>query len=448
MPPLGFEYLTSNQHTAYPFKEDAPGLRRGDNGSAGGIVPMDLLLDAVIYLSPSITGGYSKVYLYRIHREFDPASQFELTLSGPGGVTDILCVIPFQLGTGPILGVQTASGITVRLLKGSFDAFANELTPGTGMDFGTTLPFEDCVVQPRTHKLDGLLVCDSVGIPKPDQPLDGMRDRVRLQCGYNVSIGQAIISGSDETDLSLNVVPADGEGIAPISALPPRPVLNKAPMGLIPDRFGRVRVVGDDCYEITASGVIQIHGNCYACCTCDQYVAIAKALKAVIARADILKAKLLEVGSLKEQYEAAVKQYNTVYSPEHRKMYGAAKVIRGVAPQDGHQFAGSQHTSISVRLLNRSDEKYKDVNLKLETTPAVTILNATYTKGQQTVAGSLEPLMSIGTLLTTEGVAATWYMTTGSPTNPVTHIKVTAVYQAIDGEHTDVIYDGPPECST
>jgi hypothetical protein len=219
-------------------------------------------------------------------------------------------------------------------------------------------------------------------------------------------------------------------------------------MGLIPDRFGGVRLVTDDCYEVVPlNGVLQLDGNCYACCTCDQYVAVAKAVKDMMARAAILKDLLLkDITGLGPQYIAAIQDYNMRYFPSRRKLYAFVKAIRGVPTQVGHEFAGAQQTSISVRMLNRSDAMAEDLTIKLETTPATTILSATFTKGDDHTAGSLSDLITIGDLPTNEGAAITWYVTTGSPNDPVSNVKILLNYTLAGVPYVDqVVFDGPPE---
>lgn len=449
MPPLGFEYLTSNQYTAYPFKEDAIGLARADIAPVHGALatlPLNFLIDAVIYLPQDVHKLYPTAYLFSIIKV--NATDWELTITGPGGVAETLFTVTCQLGGSDVIGVQTSTGTTARLLKGSgFDTY---LAVATADYFTDTLPFEDCVVTPRPLKLDSLYVCDSTGAIKPGQPVLGLRDRVQLKCGYNIVTVVSTDPMSDLNSVLLRAVPGAGEGVAPVAVQPVSPARNVAPMGLIPDRFGGVRIVTDECYEVVPIGnTLQIDGNCYACCTCADYVAVAKAVKALIARADVLKKALLDPTGLHDQYVVAVDNYNNVYYPAHRKLYAFVKAVIGVAPQAGHSFAGSQQLSVSVRVMNRSDAVATDFVVKLTTIPATTVLSATFTKGSDIVGGNLTTQLAIGDLCTNKGTAITWLVTTGSPNNPVTNVRVTLDY-VLDGvTYTDsVVFDGPPESAT
>ena len=447
MPPPGLEYLTSNRHTAFPFKEDALGLVRSNGVAAHGTsatLPLDFLVDAVIYLPPDLQSQYPVAYLYNIIKT---PTAWIIRITGPGGVVT-LCDIVCAPGGSNIISLQEpdTTRVTARLLKGpGFDTYLAAVVEDS---FSNTLPFEDCVIEPRPYKLDSFIVCDSAGIPKSAQ----ITGDVVLHCGYNVNMLAVESAEHDGTDITLEVVPTVGEGVAPASEAPTPAARNKAPMGLIPDQMGGVRIVTDDCYEVVPLPPdpskptelhFQIQGNCYACCTCEQYVAVAKALKRLIARASTLENAILKgISSLAHRYTDLVNQYNTEYYPVHRKVYVTAKAICGVNPQTSTQdvrfFAGRQITSVAVRVTNRCDKQVWNMRVKVDPRAAVGAvvhnLSASCTKGKLTTYSPLfhskeiAQALSVDCLYCNEGVSASWYFTTRDTSKPVTKVIITVTY--------------------
>lgn len=435
MPPLGLGYLTSNSHTAFPFKEDALGLARENTAAVHGVnakLPLDFLIDAVIYMPPDLQAEYPAAYLRKITKLLPTSWLINITdRSGATTLCDVICTT----GGNTVIGVQDteATRITARFLKGpGFDAYLADTVEDS---FENTLPLEDCVVEPRPYKLDSIIVCDSAGVPKSGQ----LTGDIVLRCGYNVNIVTAEAAEYDGTDVTLEVIPAVGEGIAPASEAPTPPALNAAPMGLIPDQMGGVRIVTDDCYEVVTLPPsydnklhLQIQGNCYACCTCEQYVAVAKALKRLIARSSSLENYIIKASnSLANRYLQLVSDYNTTYYPQRRKIYVTAKAIVGVKSQENRAFAGRQLLGVAVRIVNRSDAVAKSVSAKVTPQGGGTAfkLAASFTKGKynNVFQGEAETL-DIGELQTDEGVSSSWYFTTRDPTTPVTRVTVLVTY--------------------
>jgi len=283
---LGSEYLTSNTHIAYPFEENAPALAydtcvHGLNAT----VPLDFLIDANITLPE----GYTKLYLYSISKLVDGSSRFRFADQN-GTVAFTYDLIPVILTeTYQIVDmVSTVSRICVRfLISTSFNTYLAAI-PSGGIDmYGTRLPFDSCVITYISRKVEQFEV-DEPGITHV------LTNDVTFKSGYNTVLKLANITDEDNKTIQIDVEPGTGEGLTPcVSA-----TRTSIPLNLIPDSNGNIVIEGDECTNIVmqrSASRIELQSDCTQCCTCDDYLNSALAVKELISRADTLRKNLLNV---------------------------------------------------------------------------------------------------------------------------------------------------------
>jgi len=421
MPRLGLEYLTSNRHAAFPFVEDALGLARMDavpQHGASATIPDDFLTDAML----SVPSEVSSLFLTSI--EFLGVDQYRFSFSDQ----DATVVLTYDLDTSAEIGrygtyilTNPALGVTVRLL--AMTAFKEHLATITDTDeFGTRLEFAAAALDIRPPKLQSLDIYDELpGVPDPDGagPFDG---DVTLVPGYNMEIETgADPLAPDEPDttvLTLLAIAGAGMGRTPCDEQPEGTYLS---MNLTPDRLGNVRLAPDDCYAIEplqALGQVRIHGNCYACCNCDQYVNVGRAIERLM---DRTHASHNELTDLHEEHDAAVTTYNEERFRNVRRVYLRAAGLRGLTA------ASSGWGAINAYVENQTEQELDTLRVTLD------LVGAGIRSGKMTHNGisfDVSALVVVVPLGPSEGAAIVWLINNLSPT-------VTAdvrLYSTIDGQ--------------
>ena len=428
MPRPGCEFLTSNAQIAYPIRDDAVGLATGNkvasHDATNAILPIDFLLDAIFYTPADVT----ELYLSELRRVGNIVYlQF---VKG-----DLTPVITYPYDTVVEVNKQVLTlcevGASLRLLKGSsFDIWLSTLAATD--NFGLTLPMESSVVDPKSAALQSIQIYSDPVTPV-GSPIIG---DITFQAGYNMHLDTDAINGV----VTITAAAGEGEGRIPC-ADQPTIVPVKAPMQLVPDTRGNVRIAGDSCISVVpmpALDAVQLQGNCFACCTCADYVAVGNALKLLIARA---MAVHVNYDALKENYnKTLVPDYETQYFPALRKLFGSMKLIHG-APA-----SSAAHAYIAISIQNKSEDDAKDLVIIVAAVPAgATIIKATYSIGN--TIGTADWTTNIPVLPKGESVTLGYFVTTGDPTKPLTSGScILQSYKIGSRTYTnETIYNGPCE---
>jgi len=322
------EYLSSNALIAYPFLEDAPGLR-----GVGLRIPLDLIVDAAFEANTM----YGWWYLDRIQRI--SASQLDLIVAQDGVFP---CRCSATLAVDPVLGTLSPYILafdpeplpplpprTARLIlsREALTSYLGTLADSQIVQFGTSLPFEKTATDPSGRGVSSLMLWNdgppgpfttpiSTGLGNGNYPDGAIRGDVTINCGYNISLDQVDPAAGDQTPLTLQAVPGAGVGKAPCVD---EPTFTKGIPGVIPLQ-GTVTIKGgqDGCYAVVpipSLGTIQLQGHCQACCTCDDYIVYLDYLHGLCDRVRALHIKLDTLWT--DCYEPAVQRYNTVLAPPY-----------------------------------------------------------------------------------------------------------------------------------
>ncbi len=342
--PQGAEYLTSNRLIAYPFREDAASLLPRTTPS----IPLGLFVDAAVICHSSVT----TVYLTGI--AWDGAA-ITLTLqdqdnnvliSGssawplPQNRPNVELVLSDVPGPAP-------TSVTFRVVvhAETMDAL---LTAPFGLSI--RIPFEASVATPRPLKVETLEIYKGdVELPSPPEPTvpGPINADVKLLSGYNVDQYVDTIVIEDTTGvvapdlkaITLGVIPGAGQGPYPCDD-PDRVFLDDTPpppMSLSPDERGNVNVEpGDEgCYAIVphpATGQVQIQGVCEACCSCEDYERVAKALQVLLERSLTVLDTL--TAARDNYYEPGVTHFNDTVSPIYHNVTVQIRGSAGGPPDD------------------------------------------------------------------------------------------------------------------
>jgi hypothetical protein len=358
MSKLGLELLTSNQGTAFPFAENATGVVYAPSDAAYGTgkVPVTAVLDAVLITPQDVTGAY----LYNI---VPSGGQYSFRFNDQSGA--LLLIAP--LSVLPTLvngyGLVTFEGdeCVIRLVVGQ--AFNDYLQGMTGTTtFGTTLPFEAATVETRPARLQSVQIYSAPTVPKYGEQYTG---NIQLVAGYNIGVDTESASATDTTEMTLVAVPGAGQGVVPCDVHLAEAGRVQRMSSLVPDSAGAVRITGDDCYEIVpipGLNTIQIEGNCYACCSCDDYVAVGQALAQLMARTDAMRLELIDIHA---EYSDALEHYHDVHIPTLHTMYAHAHGIAGLElpEQPG---GASRHGHFTLQLTCESNVAATDIDVQLD----------------------------------------------------------------------------------
>jgi len=337
----GSEYLTSNTKIAYPFREDALGLAYTADPAhgIGATIPTDLMADALIEVPETVTDLYLR----------------QIAASG-GGLYTLLfvdqylnTVINAAVNTG---GWTTSQFYQVVTLQGLADGVIAKLVLPTeaflafvsgivGTDeFQNRLPVASHVLNPLIPSVKSFeLYTELPDPPEPDVP-GPISGHVKFMSGYNID--QVVNTPEDEldtTEIVITAVGGAGEGVAPCQH--GGSTIYRNFMELVPDENGDIRIAPgpDNCYVIVPhvdSEMLEIQGTCEACCTCDDYVNVAKALENLLDRAKTIYCELryahdgpsaAGTGGCTEppqpaedhSYTRGVKHFNTIVSGRYHK---------------------------------------------------------------------------------------------------------------------------------
>lgn len=313
----GNEYLTSNTQIAYPFKEDAPGI--GDVAQHGSVAvaPRALLVDALVFARDNVTAAYlnrivaTSPGLYTLVF----ADQYGNDFAQADVDTNVWADTYYQYGTWFTPG----SSAVVKLVMETTSFLAYVTGISIADSFQMRLPLESTILNIKSPTVETLALYTALpAIPEPFVP-GPISGRVKLISGYNT----ATVVAADETDADTAVVelaftPSLGEGRVDCDALTPE--FSRGLMELVPDEQGNVQFVpGEEaCYSVIpypSLGVLALHGNCKACCSCDDYENTALAIRAIGQKAKDLRDTLRVAHN--NYYTPGVAHFNAIVAARY-----------------------------------------------------------------------------------------------------------------------------------
>jgi len=333
---LRSEFLTSNIHTAFPFKENTDGVVYPPTAYQHGLtatISPSFMVDALISVPDNITS----VVLYSIERV--AISLWRLRFADMTGTV----ILTYDLTALPTFAFDTFDVLKIynELLRCSmtfvvapiFNTYLNEIVVGNTDSFGITLVFESAIVNTLPPRLTAFTI---------DNGIDEYAGKLKLIGGYNIEISN-VVALNDITELTIDIVPGIGTGLAPC-------ISNTVPklMSVIPDAAGNVEIRdANGCYNIVPHQVnktIEIQGDCYQCCTCAQYVNVGLAIKNLINRADLDRINLL---AFQEKLNTTITSYNT-------QLDSCTKTVNFYA--SGRKYSNNRDAIIIVGFINRSSQ--------------------------------------------------------------------------------------------
>jgi hypothetical protein len=317
----GNEYLTSNAAIAFPFKEDAAALAH-DGVAVHGIeamMPPDLLVDAVMFAAENVTEAYLSI-IFKINAEY-----FILIFNDQNDNTTTF--VPVDMGTWDmtqhyqLITHHNPYGTTGTIkLVITTDVFVDYVAGIVALDrFERRLQLESTVLNTKVPTVQTFELYEELpDIPEPEQP-GPITGRVQLLGGYNTeTYVDPNTTEGDTLDITMDMVPLAGEGLAPCQH--EQSDVHKGLMEVKPDENGNIQLtMGDEnCYSIIPHpdlGVFEIHGSCEACCSCEDYERVAKAIHRLLLKSQDIYNTLLD--AQQDHYTPGVAHYNEIIAPRY-----------------------------------------------------------------------------------------------------------------------------------
>ena len=334
------EYLTSNQQVAYPFCEDAAGIREQS------LIPLDLVVDGAFEHNPGQVVSAYQAHLSEVQRV--SSGQLDLTVL----LDNISLTLSATLDPDPVVSSDTPwilCGASQQyppcrarlvLSRAALISYLAGLTNGQSLSFGISLPFEPSTLDfsslgvnslvlwnhgPADPLHPGTILPESTGLGNGDIADGAIQGDIAIGCGNNISVDQPDGPAGDLTTLQISAVPGAGTGT--LACDPTTVVVSNCPAGLTPASGNiQLKTGPDGCYQLVpaaSTGTIQIQGHCQACCTCDDYEAFLTYLSGLCDRVRALK---LVLDDGRTEYETGVARFNSVIAPQFMvpllKIYG------------------------------------------------------------------------------------------------------------------------------
>ena len=448
----GNEFLTSNAEIAYPFKEDATGLARGVPcvHGASATVPLDMFVDGCIRAHKNITDVYLKSVDAAGGTNYTFAFAYQTGATILSGTVDSSTLT----GTYSVLEFSVTIGLTRVIVKmvAVTSVLKAYLAGVTSDQFQYRLPFEATVHMPFEANIYTFTL---VGNGPDVGPIDG---DVVFMSGYNID---QIITRLDDnsTEILLSATPGGGEGLAPCQTV--TPTIYKGLMATKADKNGNLNLVtGDDCYNIIPikdTGILMIEGQCTSCCTCDDYVNVAKAIKRIYDDNKPLTIEMLN--DARDEYNNGVLYFNGTIEP----IYGrVVLVVGGSTGVEYHTLgydpiretpAGAPNwVTITATILNNSPLPFAATDLTLTiATPAINTIRSVNIqwKGVNYQPSSSSPVAIPYTLLKGERLVVNMRVVTPfvgtSPTSWTGNLIVTGNMIPLVGPVIPLILPPPSE---
>ena len=268
------EWRTSNLSVAYPFTDSSPALALAFPPSA----VVDALLSCDRY----------PVHVHRIRKTGDRA--FEISLSDAQGVFFTgACTVPdadFALvlidseeDPRHDLRMVVYAPVFIPWLYGNEDAY-----------FGTNLVFDVSAVSPHCERVLSLKALTALPTVEESALPGPIAADVTLKEGYNCDIYPG------EDTIGISFAAGAGTGRVPCDEQPGGGVRR----ALVPDSDGGIVIECDDCVSVVPVPPSQpgdpwsivVSDKCQACCSCDDYAAVGRAMVALSRRLCDVHARL------------------------------------------------------------------------------------------------------------------------------------------------------------
>ena len=293
--PLGTEWLTSNTEVAYPFRDDRLGLTRDAAvHGATATLPVGIFVDAAISVPPSVEDCYlDSVSVAGTTVTFVFTKHGGAAFPGGGSLSVDYSTLALAHTSMLIPLEDTDERIAIRFVVHT-QTFLTWVASIPGTDtYDLRLQFLPALVETNPLSVWSIeLYGDGLDNPATSGLIT---DRVKILPGYNIAIEDTDTTELDTKVLELDVVPGAGDGLAPCEAVTVDPQPLKSP--IIADSAGNVNIEGDECYEIIPLadlGVVQVHGVCDACCSCQDYENVLEALRVLFDRAKLAHCYLVD----------------------------------------------------------------------------------------------------------------------------------------------------------
>ena len=350
------EYLTSNESTAYPFRESAQGLASTASAVAHGIsarLPLDFFADAVIMTPEKY---YDTVYFDSVAYDGVDTYGFLFTNDAGGSVVQFSVTTPLP-AVGEVIQVYDFldRGVTARFVVGAgFSSYLASTAFGTPDDFDELLPMETAAVEFIPDRLSVIRVPDGGG-----GEVD-IEEQAYVYEGFNVALTPDFDPVDDQSDTTdVTIASAPGLGLGRYNACDDS---DAAALSFISrlanatsDDDGNLNLDSQDCYRVQpdpASNRIILYNDCTPCCDCEDYANVTTALTNVIDELSESRTQLLEVV---ERMNTHIKSYNDSIFPKFRTV-GISVYLSKASPSfstSGGTFDGGGFASIVVVLNNR-----------------------------------------------------------------------------------------------
>lgn len=351
------EYLTSNSHIAYPFRDSAAGLAYSVTDAG---LPVSLVVDAAFDLDVP-----RQLYLKSCTRVDDKT----LTVVISDQITTVLTltVIATDKTYAMVSGTSSDKSVSGRILFSTVDLvkYLTVLQYGPAIDYGLTLPFEARVCMPASAHVVDIAIYNNGPSNPPTHT--GITGDVILACGYNIDVSVPVVGTADAT---IGAVPGAGIGTEPC----PTPGACASTVKSLSPVNGNIAIVGgaDTCYAIVPSstGLFQIQGHCEACCTCDDYAAALERVRTLCNRANGVLNYLQDA---RNEYEIGVGLTDAAIVRTYTVLYSLSGVHgNSFTDSDENEIGSPNLFRLIVDVINRTPNVVRPSNIQLGWGDAIT----------------------------------------------------------------------------
>jgi hypothetical protein len=399
MEPNFIEYLTANEHIAYPFGEDAPALvDQWDDVIVTGLnptMPKDFLSDAVI-LVPAEYVGY--LYLYSItcvsltEYAFDIRDEsgstlisFSVSIAAPA--PEVHSVIQEVTSSPPIYAVRMLTGPT---FVSYLEKIGADLGVGNTALFMLRLSFETGAIEFRPDRVSKIRFKDTIS-----EIVYDLDEDVGVYEGFNIGLT------GEESSISILAEPGAGAGRNDEECggtpVPSWYDTITSLQGTKPDEDGNINIKGTPCHRVEpdpANHRLIIYNDCQPCCLCQDYANVATALDGYFNRLrKVWQGSFLSIPgyenflALVSTHNSHVQEYNGPIFPKIRTFTFWGHVMVGTANFDARGSVQSSATATMGLVLTNRCSQQIEVEGTILWSKSVDLVEV---KAQGTDGGTLE----------------------------------------------------------
>lgn len=383
------EYLTGNEYTAYPFKENSLGLVEHGGAEEHGPtakLPKDFLIDAVL-ITP--TRFYGQIFLSEIVNAGGGAYEFWF-FSEERRVVAAFSVPSIPPERTVVTYSDAASGVVLRLLTGpSFASFLGGVL--TVDEFDGTLPFETAAVEIRPKRVEKFIIEN----PVPEE-VDG---EAIFLAGFNIEYIQGDLfafedAGLDTTVINIEANPGAGAGRYNPCDDPPAPIDYIAKInGVAPDEDGNLFLKPLQCHRFDLQpedNTIYFFNDCTSCCDCEDYANVVEVLDRLFQRCREVKELIDEII---EDFNEHVTIYNEDLWQRYRSVFLTGNGHVGLREDDMESLdkpKSGNYCTLVFHVNNRSCVNLTNVKIKGDCTPTFDVEQILINKQAPVTNGTTE----------------------------------------------------------